>query len=200
MHDRTPRVFGLVVAFVALGVVGCNTAASRKALLHWQIRSALELPGGPTPDLFASGTPPPSPDEIATLEAAERLACQRYRMIGALYLETARGGEAGKLGAAGYALSCAQARLGWAKGDADETVARLEQAVKFAEWWFKKPRVMFEYDEALERNWYASDKAYLHSKLALIHVRDALKQLGIMTNHLPTQLDPENPAGDCDVP
>jgi hypothetical protein len=171
-----------------------------QALLHWDIASALGMPGGPTPTQLAEGTPPiRTAEEIRALQDAETEACTLYRKIVALYLVGAMGGEAEKFGLAGYHLSFAQARLAWANQNASATVARLEQAVKFGDKWRKAAQAAYDTNTVtvLELSQAMIGKA--NARIARERVRNALERLGYDLSDVPqqSQIDPCHPVVPC---
>jgi len=192
---------------ILLIVGGCSgdAGSTRNAFLHWDINSSLGLPGGPTPDQVANGKATTwSKEEIKAIEAAEASACNYFRKLHALWVAEARGGEDEPYAEAGYELSLAQARLAWVKGHASATVARMEQAVKFAEFWYDhiEPVYATNGQEHTRHKWTAPVEAKHKSRVALIRVRNALQELGFDLRDVPKQpqIDPEDLHGECTKP
>jgi hypothetical protein len=187
----------IFVAIVLSRVAGCDSGPSRQDFLVWDINSSLGLAGGLNSERFAAeklGVR--SPEEIDILQHAERMACPTYLKRMALFVEGARGGEAEKYAAAGYELSVAQARLGWATGDANETVARLEQAEKFADLWLEAITAAYDAETVSLEQFVEAADAHWRIKIARPRVLNALKRLGVETKNLPRQIDPKNPRDD----
>jgi len=194
---------------VSLALLGAKDAkdgdkpepnSSDKIFLYWDINSSLGLPGGPTPSQVAAQKPPAyrSPEEFGYLDDAEIAACQRYSKVSALHRAAAIGGELEKFAAAGYSMSCAQARFAWARGKASEAVARLEQSVKFAELWADAAQAAYEAGKVAMSETVAASEAKTKAQIALVRVRDALEHLGYDLKDVKSQpqIDPKNARSD----
>jgi len=180
-----------------------SSHASERVFLHWDVAASLGLMGGPTPEQLAEGKPPlHSAKEIQALEDAVDIACLTYNRIFALYVVAARGGEADKFAAAGYALSLAQARLAWVKEQPSATVARMEQAEKFAKLWLEAAQSAFDAETITLSDLLAAQSARTRSVVALDRCRNAILRLGydLSDDSQQPRIDPAHPSiNDCEI-
>jgi hypothetical protein len=192
-----------VLLLCALLAAGPGAVAQEKVFLHWDVACCLGLLGGPTPQELETGKPPfRSPEEIAELDEAEKVACLRYEQIRPLH-QQGLGASPAEFFAAGYALSRAQARLSWAQGHASAAVARLEQALQFAGdqpgvGWLGSAKAAYEAKTGSLLEFIAASEASAAAKESLTRVRVALKKLGYDLSDVPQQpqIDPRNPKKD----
>ena len=100
-----------------------------------------------------------------------------------------------KFGLSGLALSRAQARAAWAQGKVSAAVARMEQAVQFAEFAAASSEASFQVDTITLESMVAATESVAATKLSLIKLKRALRRLGYDLADVATQprIDPRNP-------
>ena len=175
---------------------GPSSYGSEQSVLHWEVNAALGLTGGPTPEQLATGKPALfSEEEIQILRESEIAACKLYQRVLALYAQGGRGGEMDKFGLSGLILSRAQARHAWAQGKVSLTVARMEQAVKFAEYLVAASEAAYNADTITLDAMVTATESLGATKLSLIQLKRALRRLGydLADVSMQPQIDPKKP-------